>query len=138
MSELVDYYISAFSPQSLYGFYHIVAIFSMVVLVWMIGLAYLVLKANTNSVENRFMSILLFCEGIKASFLALEIIPYSSHWEGIWDILFPLKMEPFMFAQITSILLYLSFPIYYRVNFLKFLHTDTLKKCLSLNLRNEI
>ena len=128
MSELVDYYISAFSPQSLYGFYHIVAIFSMVVLVWMIGLAYLVLKANTNSVENRFMSILLFCEGIKASFLALEIIPYSSHWEGIWDILFPLKMEPFMFAQITSILLYLSFPIYYRVNFLKFLHTDTLKK----------
>ena len=128
MSELLDFYFSAFSPQSLYGFYHIVAIFSMVVLVWMIGLAYLVLKANTNSVENRFMSILLFCEGIKASFLALEIIPYASHWEGIWDILFPLKMEPFMFAQITSILLYLSFPIYYRVNLLKFLHNDTLKK----------
>ena len=128
VSELVDYYVSAFSPQSLYGFYHVVAIFSLVVLVWMIGLAYLVLKANTNAMENRFMSILLFCEGIKASFLAFEIIPYSSHWEGIWDVLFPLKMEPFMFAQITSILLYLSFPIYYRVNVLKFLHTDTLKK----------
>ena len=42
MSGIVDYYISAFSPQSLYGFYHIVAIFSLVVLVWMFGLSYLV------------------------------------------------------------------------------------------------
>ena len=33
-----------------------------------------------------------------------------------------------MFAQITSILLYLSFPVYYRVNQLKFLNNDTLKK----------
>ena len=128
MSKVVEYYSSAFSPESLYGFYHIVAIFSLVVLFWMIGLSYLVFKANTNSVENRFMAILLCCEGIKASFLALEIFPYSSHWQGLWDILFPLKMEPFMFAQITSILLYLSFPVYYRVNQLKFLNNDTLKK----------
>ena len=128
MSKVVEYYSSAFSPESLYGFYHIVAIFSLVVLFWMIGLSYLVFKANTNSVENRFMAILLCCEGIKASFLALEIFPYSSHWQDLWDILFPLKMEPFMFAQITSILLYLSFPVYYRVNQLKFLNNDTLKK----------
>lgn len=128
MSKAVDYYASAFSPESLYGFYHIVAIFSLVILVWMIGLSYLVFKANTKSVENRFMAVLLFCEGIKASYLALEVFPYSSHWQGLWDILFPLKMEPFMVAQITSILLYLSFPIYYRVNLLKFLHNDTLRK----------
>lgn len=128
MSKAIEYYRSAFSPESLYGFYHIVAIFSLVVLVWMIGLSYLVFKANTKSVENRFMAILLFCEGIKASFLALEIFPYSSHWQGLWDILFPLKMEPFMVAQITSILLYLSFPVYYRVKQLNFLHNDTLKK----------
>ena len=128
MSEAVDYYASAFSPESLYGFYHLVAIFSLVVLVWMIGLSYLVLKANSRSAENRFMAVLLFCEGIKASFLALEVVPYSSHWQSLWDILFPLKMEPFMVAQITSILLYISFPIYYRVNLLKFLHNDTLKK----------
>ena len=128
MSEIIDYYISAFSAQSLYGFYHVVALFSMVVLVWMIGLSYLVFKANTNSVENRFMSILLFCEGIKASYLALDFFLFSSQWEGLWNILYPLKMEPFMFAQITSIFLYLSFPVYYRVNLLKFLHNDTLKK----------
>mgnify|MGYP001250293935 FL=1 len=128
MSEAFDYYLSAFSPQSLYGFYHIVSIFSIVVLVWMIGLAYLVFKANTSSMENRFMSILLFCEGIKASYLALDFFLFSSSWEGLWNILYPLKMEPFMFAQITSIFLYLSFPIYYRVNLLKFLHNDTLKK----------
>ena len=128
MSSIADYYASAFSPQSLYGFYHIVAVFSLVVLVWMIGLSYLVFKADTKSVENRFMAVLLFCEGIKASFLALEIFPYSSHWQGLWDILFPLKMEPFMVAQITSILLYLSFPIYYRVNLLSGLHNDALKK----------
>lgn len=128
MSEVIDYYISAFSAQSLYGFYHVVALFSMVVLVWMIGLSYLVFKANTNSVENRFMSILLFCEGIKASYLALDFFLFSSQWEGLWNILYPLKMEPFMFAQITSIFLYLSFPVYYRVNLLKFLHNDTLKK----------
>ena len=64
MSKAIEYYRSAFSPESLYGFYHIVAIFSLVVLVWMIGLSYLVFKANTKSVENRFMAILLFCEGI--------------------------------------------------------------------------
>ncbi len=128
MSEIIGYYVSAFSAQSLYGFYHIVALFSMVVLVWMIGLSYLVFKANTNSVENRFMSILLFCEGIKASYLALDFFLFSSQWEGLWNILYPLKMEPFMFAQITSIFLYLSFPVYYRVNLLKFLHNDTLKK----------
>lgn len=128
MSEAVDYYVSAFSPQSLYGFYHIVSIFSIVVLVWMIGLAYLVFKANTSSMENRFMSILLFCEGIKASYLALDFFLFSSSWEGLWNILYPLKIEPFMFAQITSIFLYLSFPVYYRVNLLKFLHNDTLKK----------
>ena len=68
MSKVVEYYSSAFSPESLYGFYHIVAIFSLVVLFWMIGLSYLVFKANTNSAENRFMAILLCCEGIKASF----------------------------------------------------------------------
>ena len=128
MSKALEFYTSAFSPESLFGFYHIVAIFSLVVLVWMIGLSYLVFRANTKSVENRFMAILLFCEGIKASFLALEIFPYSSHWQGLWDILFPLKMEPFMVAQITSILLYISFPVYYRVNQLKFLNNDTLKK----------
>ena len=128
MSKALDYYASAFSPESLYGFYHLVAIFSLVVLVWMIGLSYLVLKANSQSADNRFMAVLLFCEGIKASFLALEVVPYSSHWQSLWDILFPLKMEPFMVAQITSILLYISFPIYYRVNLLKFLHNDTLKK----------
>jgi len=128
MSKALDYYASAFSPESLYGFYQLVAIFSLVVLVWMIGLSYLVLKANSRSAENRFMAVLLFCEGIKASFLALEVVPYSSHWQSLWDILFPLKMEPFMVAQITSILLYISFPIYYRVNLLKFLHNDTLKK----------
>ncbi|MEG3600774.1 MAG: hypothetical protein VX356_00865, partial [Candidatus Thermoplasmatota archaeon] len=128
MSGAVDYYISAFSPQSLYGFYHIVAIFSLVVLVWMFGLSYLVFKANADSPENRFMSVLLFCEGIKASFLAMEIFPYSSPWQDLWDVLFPLKMEPFIFAQITSIFLYLAFPVYYRVNLLKFLHTDKLKR----------
>tara|TARA_A200000113_G_scaffold203792_1_gene199095 strand:- start:187 stop:1602 length:1416 start_codon:yes stop_codon:yes gene_type:complete len=128
VSKVIEYYASAFSPESLYGFYQIVAVFSLVVLGWMIGLSYLVLKANPGSAENRFMSVLLFCEGIKASFLALEVVPYSSHWQSLWDILFHLKMEPFMVAQITSILLYISFPVYYRVNLLKSLHNDTLKK----------
>ena len=128
MSKTLDFYASAFSPESLYGFYHIVAIFSMLVLVWMFALSYLVYKANADSPENRFMSVLLFCEGIKASFLAMEIFPYSSPWQDLWDVLFPLKMEPFIFAQITSIFLYLAFPVYYRVNLLKFLHTDKLKR----------
>ena len=37
MSTVGEYYASAFSPDSLYGFYQLVAIFSLVVLVWMIG-----------------------------------------------------------------------------------------------------
>ena len=88
MSKTLDFYASAFSPESLYGFYHIVAIFSMLVLLWMFGLSYLVYKANADSPENRFMSVLLFCEGIKASFLAMEIFPYSSPWQDLWTFFF--------------------------------------------------
>ena len=68
MSKTLDFYASAFSPESLYGFYHIVAIFSMLVLLWMIGLSYLVLKANTQSAENRFMAVLLSARVSKRPF----------------------------------------------------------------------
>ena len=105
MASVLDYYIDAFSPQSLFGFYHLVGLFSIVILIWMWGLGYLVIRANPNSMENRFISILLVCEGLKASFLALDFFVYSSPWQDLWDVLFPLKMETFMTAQIVSILL---------------------------------
>ena len=127
MASVLDYYIDAFSPQSLFGFYHLVGLLSIVILIWMWGLGYLVIRANPNSMENRFISILLVCEGLKASFLALDFFVYSSPWQDLWDILFPLKMEAFMTAQIVSILLYLSFPVYYRVNILKFMNSQIMK-----------
>ena len=58
MSGAVDYYISAFSPQSLYGFYHIVAIFSLVVLVWMFGLSYLVSRQTPIHLKIDLLSLI--------------------------------------------------------------------------------
>ena len=68
MSKTLDFYASAFSPESLYGFYHIVAIFSMLVLVWMFGLSYLVYKANADSPEIDLCPSCCFAKASKPRF----------------------------------------------------------------------
>ena len=69
MATALDYYADAFSSESLYGLRIVIAWFSVAVFIWLIGLSYLVWKADSKSTENRFMSVLLIIEGIKAAFL---------------------------------------------------------------------
>ena len=76
-----EFYADAFSAESLFGFRMILAWTSLLILLWCIGLSALVWRANTKSYENKFMAVLLVCEGIKASFLVAQGILYIRKYE---------------------------------------------------------
>ena len=59
---------------------------SMLVFLWVLGLAYLVLRANSRASENRFMAVLLICEGMKMLFQAVDIVPYLPQFEP-WNVI---------------------------------------------------
>ena len=69
MRTVKEFYFDAFSAESLFGFRMIIAWASLLILLWCIGLSALVWRANRESYENKFMSVLLICEGVKASFI---------------------------------------------------------------------
>lgn len=128
LEDVLAHYITVFDADSLYGYRQIISIFSGIILLWMCGISYLVLKANPKGLENRFMAVLLICEGLKAAWLFWDFFPNGPKFEWLWDGLWFFKIDVYFFAIITSIILYLSFPIYYKVNKLKFLYNDTLQK----------
>ena len=64
MSSIIEYYSRGFQPESMFGFRLLISWTSGLVFLWMVGLAYLVLRANKNALENRFMAVLLVFEGI--------------------------------------------------------------------------
>ena len=128
MTTALEYYADAFNSESLYGLRIIIAWFSVAVFIWLIGLSYLVWKADSKSTENRFMSVLLIIEGIKAAFLLPDAFPYDSSWEWLWNYLWVFKIDVFFYAHTTAILLYLCIPIYYRIERLKFMHRPSFQK----------
>lgn len=128
LEDVLAHYITVFDADSLYGYRQMISIFSGIILLWMCGISYLVLKANPKGLENRFMAVLLICEGLKAAWLFWDFFPNGPKFEWLWDSLWFFKIDVYFFAIITSIILYLSFPIYYKVNKLKFLYNDTLQK----------
>lgn len=128
MATALDYYADAFSSESLYGLRIVIAWFSVAVFIWLIGLSYLVWKADSKSTENRFMSVLLIIEGIKAAFLLPDAFPYDSSWEWLWNYLWVFKIDVFFYAHTTAILLYLCIPIYYRIERLRFMYKPTFQK----------
>ena len=128
MATALEYYADAFSSESLYGLRIVIAWFSVAVFIWLIGLSYLVWKADSKSTENRFMSVLLIIEGIKAAFLLPDAFPYDSDWEWLWDYLWVFKIDVFFYAHTTAILLYLCIPIYYRIERLKFMYRPSFQR----------
>ena len=74
------------------------------------------------------MSVLLVCEGVKASFLLSAGILYTRKYEWLQDILWYWTIDVFFVAHITSIILYLCIPIYYRLERLSFMHKPFFKK----------
>jgi len=128
MMTIGEYYARRFSSEALFGFSAIISIFSIVVLLWMLGLSYLVIRADTSKPENRFMALLLVCEGFKASWVVADLFLYSSPWQGLWETLWWAKINFFFASHVISWLLYFSFPIYYRIESLSFLHRPQLQQ----------
>lgn len=128
MQTAKEFYADAFSADGLFGFKMIISWSSILILLWCFGLSALIWRANTKGFENKFMSILLICEGIKASFLLSQGILYIRRYEALQDVLWHWTIDVFFTAQIVSVLLYLCIPIYYRLNRLSFMHKPVFKK----------
>ena len=101
---------------------------SLLILLWCIALSALVWRARSDGYENRFMSVLLVCEGIKASFLVSTGILYIRRYEWLQDILWHWTIDVFFIAHITAIIMYLCIPIYYRLNRLTLMYNPILRK----------
>ena len=110
-----EFYVDAFSAESLFGFRMIIAWASVLILLWCLGLSTLVWRANTKSYENKFMSVLLICEGVKASFLLSAGILYIRKYEWLQDILWHWTIDVFFTAPLIAMVMYLCIPIYYRI-----------------------
>ena len=121
-----EYYLAAFSD--LFGLRMIISWGSLLILLWCLALSALVWRARSDGYENRFMSVLLICEGIKASFLISTGILYIRKYEWLQDILWHWTIDIFFIAHITAIILYLCMPIYYRLNRLTFMYKPGFRK----------
>ena len=130
IEDIIAHYVSVFDADSLYGYRVIISIFSGIVLIWMYGISFLIIKANPRGFENRFMAVLLILEAQKATVLFWDFFPNGPKFEWLWDYLWWMKYDVYMFAIITSVMLYLSFPVYYKVNRFQSLYSEALQKRL--------
>ena len=130
LEDVIAHYVSVFDADSLYGYRQIISIFSGIVLIWMCGISFLIIKANPRGFENRFMAVLLIFEAQKATVLFWDFFPNGPKFEWLWDYLWWMKYDVYMFAIITSVMLYLSFPVYYKVNRFQSLYSEALQKRL--------
>ena len=123
-----EFYADAFSAESLFGFRMIISWASVLVLLWCLGLSALVWRANRENYENKFMSILLICEGIKASFLLSGGLLYIRRYEWLQDILWHWTIDAFFTAHIVAMVMYLCIPMYYRIERLSFMFRPVFKR----------
>ena len=128
MTTLAEHYVRAFGPDRFFGLDMVINWIALVIIVWIIGLSYLVLKSDSTNLQTRFVSILLFIEGLKGLWQASNILPYSFELQHIWDVIWILKIDLFMIANITAVILYLLFPVYFRINALKFMYNEKVQK----------
>ena len=123
-----EYYERSFNSDSFFGLQMVINWMSLLAFLWVLGLAYLVIKANPKAPANRFMAVLLVCEGMKMLFQAVDVLPYLPQYESLWDIVWLIKIDVFIIGTIASLFLYLSVPIYYKIERLKFLYKPVLQK----------
>ena len=69
-----------------------------------------VLRANSRASENRFMAVLLICEGMKMLFQAVDIIPYLPQFEPLWNVIWLVKIDVFIIGTITVSYTHLTLP----------------------------
>ena len=130
MPTLGEYYITQFGSEGTYGLGSIFpAIIALIVLIWMASLSLLVWRAAPKEMDNRFIAILLIVEGLKASYMIPSLLPADYvDWWGLSQYTILLRGNIFQTAHIISIIMYLCFPIYFRVNALRFLYRPVLQK----------
>ena len=128
MATLAEHYVRAFGPDRFFGLDMVINWIALIIIVWIIGLSYLVWKSDSTSIQNRFISTLLLFEGLKGFWQASNIIPYSVDFQEMWNILWILKIDVFMIANITAVILYLLFPVYFKINVLKFMFNEKFQK----------
>ena len=99
---------------------------SILTLIFLFTLATMIFRARPESPENRFMSLMLYVEGLKTivTWYAIypfgpEILPIMQYWRVI-----------FYTMNLLSILMYLSLSSFYPVKFLKFMTKDSIKNNL--------
>ena len=128
MTTLSEYYLRSFSSELLFGLRMVINIGSMLVMLWLFALAYLVWRADSKSLQNRFIATLLSVEGFKCLWIAMEVFPYMHEWNSFWVVAWNIKFDFFFSMQIAAIFLYLCFPIYYKITGLGFMHRPGLQK----------
>ncbi|MDP6233496.1 MAG: hypothetical protein QF839_04880 [Candidatus Poseidoniaceae archaeon] len=127
MTTLGEYYAQQFTAGRLYGLEFGSKVLSLISLVWLLALAYLIIRADSKRAENRFMAILIACEGFKAAFFIKNLTPNGPDWWYLDQYLWNFNTTFFISAHVCSIGLYLCFPIYYHVKQLSFLYSSRLQ-----------
>ena len=128
MTNLSEYYSRAFSSEYFFGLRMVINIGTLLVMLWLFALAYLVWKADSKSLQNRFIGTLLLVEGCKNLWIAIEVFPFMHEWNSFWVVAWNIKFDFFFSMQIAAILLYLCFPIYYKIRGLGFMYRPILQK----------
>ena len=128
MTTFAEYYQRAFSPELFFGLRMVINISSLLVMLWLFALAYLVWRADSKSLQNRFIATLLSVEGFKCLWIALEVFPFMHEWNSFWLVAWNIKFDFFFAMQIAAIFLYLCFPIYYKIRGLGFMYRKGLQK----------
>ena len=136
LGEFVDWHLRMFDSGSAlnYGTYNglgelMAAWLGIIVMVWMFGLATLVWKAAPDRMENRFISVLLGFEGLRCAWMGPSVFPLYGFWEPITVVLYELfRGTIFQYATLVSALMFLCFPIFFRVPKLAFMHKETFQR----------
>ncbi|MAP43663.1 MAG: hypothetical protein CL981_08120, partial [Euryarchaeota archaeon] len=128
MTTVSEFYSRAFSPELFFGLRMAINIGSLLVMFWLFALAYLVWRADSKSLQNRFIATLLAVEGFKCIWIAMDVLPYIPEWNSFWVVAWKIKFDFFFSMQIAAIFLYFCFPIYYRIRGLGFMYRPVLQK----------
>ena len=102
------------------------AVLSFFTMLFLFALATMIIRARPDSSENRFMSLMLYVEGLKTvvAWYAIYpfdpwVLPYVQYWRVAYYTL-----------AFLSILMYLSLSSFYPVRFLKFMTKSKIKENL--------
>ena len=128
MKPIGEYYADHFTADNQFGINMMSYWLSLVVLLWLLSLAFLIIRANPRASENRFMAVLSACEGFKGAYHMKQLTPGGHEWWFIDQYLWNFNTTFFISAHVCTVAMYLCFPIYYRVKQLSFLYKPVFQR----------